>query len=253
MASDLSFRDDPNLVIPQVVAGVTNALKAAASTPSVKRFVLTSSSNSLFLAVADTKYHLDQNSWNEISPKEAWKTEDFDAAARPMHIYSASKVAGERAAWEFMEKEKPNFVLNTICPNFSIGEALDKRLVSSSAGVVIALWGGHPQVTAFVQNSPPQFSVNVKDAARLHVAALTMTDVKGERLLALNDPFNFSRLCESLKKINPSKEFPPPAENEGKNLGTVDMKRSIELLKRMGVAELTPMDESTKQLIASVA
>lgn len=247
----MSFRDDPNVVIPLVVSGVRNALKAAASTPSVKRFVLTSSSNCLFQAVADTKYHLDSNSWNDISPKEAWKTEGFDPAARPMHIYSASKIAAERAAWEFMQKEKPNFELNTICPNFSIGEVIDKRLVSSSAAVVKGLYGGYPPVIGFIQNSPPQFSVDVKDAARLHVAALTMTDVKGERLLALNDAFNYSRLCESLKKADPSKEFPPPVENEGKCLGTLDMKRSVELLKRMGFEDLTPMDESMKQLLAT--
>ena len=250
MASDLSFRDDPKLVIPLVVAGVQNALKAAASTATVKRFVLTSSSNALFLAVGDTKFHLDQNSWNEISPKEAWKTDGSDPA-RPMHIYSASKVEGERAAWEFMKKEKPNFVLNTVVPNFNIGEILDQSQPGSSAGFIKALWSGNPQIIGMLQNSPPQFVINVKDNARLHVAALSMEDVKGERLLALGEPFNYSRLVESLKKIDPSKSFPPPVKGEGKNLGTVDMERSLELLKRMGVENLTSLDESMKQLIKS--
>lgn len=253
MASDLTFRDDPNLVITPVVAGVKNALKAAASTPTVKRFVLTSSSNSLTLPMPNTKYHLDQNSWNEISSKEAWKTEGYDPAARPMHIYSASKVEGERAAWDFMEKEKPHFVLNTVCPNFNIGEILDKRQPGSSSGYIRALWEGNPQITGILQHFPPQFAIDVKDDARLHVAGLTMEDVKGERLLALTEPFNYSRWVESLKKIDPSKDFPPAPENEGKDIGTVDMKRSIELLKRMGVAGLTPLDESVKQLIASIS
>jgi nucleoside-diphosphate-sugar epimerase len=253
VASDLTFRDDPNLVIPSVIAGVQNALKAAASTPTVKRFVLTSSSNALVVATPNTKYHLDQNSWNEVSPKEAWKTEGYDPATRPLHVYSASKVEGERAAWEFMETEKPHFVLNTVCPNFNTGEILDKRQRGSSAGYIKALWEGDPQITGLLQNSPPQFVIDVKDDAKLHVAGLTMVDVKGERLLALSEPFNYSRWCESLKKIDPSKNFPPPPENEGKNISTVDMERSMELLKRMGVAGLTPLDESVKQLIASVS
>ena len=253
MASDLTFRDDPNLVIPPVIAGVQNTLKAAASTPTVKRFVLTSSSVALVSASPNTKYHLDQKSWNEVSPKEAWKTEGYDPATRPMHVYNASKVEGERAAWKFMETEKPHFVLNTVCPNFNIGEILDKRQRASSAGSIKALWEGDPQITEMLQNFLPQFVINVKDDARLHVAGLTMVDVKGERLLALTEPFNYSRWCESLKRIDPSKNFPPPPENEGKDISTVDMKRSIELLRRMGVAGLTPLDESVKQLIASIS
>ena len=230
-----------------------NALKAAALTPTVKRFVLTSSSYALDVPTPNTEYHLDQNSWNEVSSKEAWKTEGYDPVTRPMHVYSASKIEGERAAWEFMETEKPHFVLNTVCPNFNIGEILDKRQGGSSAGFIKAFWGGDPQITSFLQNSAPQFAIDVKDNARLHVAGLTMADVEGERLLALSEPFNYSRWCVSLQKIDPSKNFPPPPENEGKNIGTVDMKRSIELLKRMGLAGLTPFDESLKQLIASIS
>lgn len=249
----MTFRDDPNLVVTPVVAGVQNALKAAAATPTVKRFVLTSSSNSLIVPTPNTKYHLDQKTWNDISSKEAWKTEGFDPAMRPVHIYSASKVEAERAAWKFIEIEKPQFVLNTVCPNFNIGEILDNRQAASSAGYIKALWLGNPQITGILQNFPPQFAVDVKDNARLHVAGLTMADVKGERLIAMTEPFNYSRWCESLKKIDPSKEFPPPPENEGKDISTVDVKRSVELLKRMGLAGLTPLDESVRQLVASVA
>ena len=74
----------------------------------------------------NTKYHIDQNVWNEISPKEHGRPKDFDPATRPAHIYAASKVEGERAAWNFVEEEKPQFVLNTVCPNFNMGEILDK-------------------------------------------------------------------------------------------------------------------------------
>jgi len=249
----MTFRDDPNLVITPVVAGVKNALKTAAATPTVKRFILTSSSNALTLPRPNTEYRLDQNSWNEISSKEAWKTEGYDPAARPMHVYSASKVDSERAAWDFVEKEKPQFILNTVCPNFNIGEILDKRQPGSSSGYIRALWEGNPQITGILQQFPPQFAIDVKDNARLHVAGLTMEDVKGERLLALNEPFNYSRWVESLQKIDPSKNFPPPPANESKDIGTVDMKRSIELLKRLGLTGLTPFDESVRQLIASVS
>ncbi|KAK2758598.1 putative secondary metabolism biosynthetic enzyme [Arachnomyces sp. PD_36] len=146
---------------------------------------------------------------------QAWKTEGFDPATRPFHIYSASKVDSERAAWDFVEKEKPQFVLNTFCPNFNIGGVLDKTQTGSSSGYIRALWEGNPQITAVLQNFPPQFTIDMKDDTRLHLTGLTMEDVKGERLLGLKEPFNYCRWVEILKKIDPSKEFPPAPEGEG--------------------------------------
>ena len=35
--------------------------------------------------------------------------------------YRASKTFSERAAWQFMEDEKPNFTLTTMCPPFVFG------------------------------------------------------------------------------------------------------------------------------------
>lgn len=43
------MQSDPNAVIPKVVGGAINALKAAAKEPSVKRVVLTSSSSAALI------------------------------------------------------------------------------------------------------------------------------------------------------------------------------------------------------------
>ena len=253
MASDVTFRDDPNLVIPPVIAGVQNALKAAASTPSVKRFVLTSSADACAAVRGDTEYHIDQNSWNEVAPQAMAKLDEYPAAARAGLVYSASKTQGEQAAWKFMETEKPSFVLNTVVPNFNVGELIDKSQYGTTAGLVRGLWEGNEQVTTALQYFPPQFSIDVKDDARLHVAGLTMADVKGERLLAFNEPVNYNRFCELLKKVDPSKNFPSPVVDVGKMMATVDMKRSVELLKRMGGTGLTPTDESVREMMKSVS
>lgn len=40
-------------------------------------------------------------------------------------IYSASKTEAERAAWKWVEENKPNFVLNTVQPNFNVSRSLN--------------------------------------------------------------------------------------------------------------------------------
>lgn len=44
-----------------------------------------------------------------------------DAQANPSAGYRASKTYAEKAAWEFVEKEKPNFTLSTINPPLVFG------------------------------------------------------------------------------------------------------------------------------------
>jgi nucleoside-diphosphate-sugar epimerase len=54
-ASDTSLSPDPNIVVPRVVNSATNALKAAAKEPSVKRFILTSSSIAAVLSTRNNE------------------------------------------------------------------------------------------------------------------------------------------------------------------------------------------------------
>lgn len=48
--------------------------------------------------------------WDETTPAEI----------KGYIVYAASKVEAERAAWKFVEAQKPGFVLNTIIPNFNV-------------------------------------------------------------------------------------------------------------------------------------
>jgi nucleoside-diphosphate-sugar epimerase len=55
-------------------------------------------------------------------PDHTYSEEDWnpmtreDADESPMMGYRASKTFAEKAAWDFVEKEKPNFTLATINP-----------------------------------------------------------------------------------------------------------------------------------------
>jgi hypothetical protein len=103
------------LSLGQVAA--LNALKACAKSPSIKRFVNTSSS----LAAGFSKTNgedgqLDENSYNdaaaELAEKETTRVKGF-------LIYSAMKSETEKAMWKYMKETKPGFVLNcVVCPIF---------------------------------------------------------------------------------------------------------------------------------------
>jgi nucleoside-diphosphate-sugar epimerase len=84
--------------------GILEAVKAKA--PSVKQIVVTSS----FAAIVDpkkpAKYTYSEKDWDPVTRDEAMQS--------PLAAYRASKTFAEKAAWDFVEKEKPNFTLTTV-------------------------------------------------------------------------------------------------------------------------------------------
>lgn len=54
-----------------------------------------------------------EDDWNGITPEEAKEN--------PMMGYRASKTFAEKAAWDFVKNEKPNFSLATINPPMVFG------------------------------------------------------------------------------------------------------------------------------------
>jgi nucleoside-diphosphate-sugar epimerase len=105
VASVLSFSSVPEEVINPVLAGTLTALRSAAKTPSVKRFVLTSSSSAALFPKPDVKVFLDETTWNEESSALA-RSLPLTDGAKPWHVYCASKTEGEKSAWDFMKTEK---------------------------------------------------------------------------------------------------------------------------------------------------
>ena len=246
VASDLSRSSDPNKVISAVQRGVLNALKAAASASTIKRFVLTSSALAAIHSTPDVVLRIDSNSWNETDVKAAWEPPPYEAS-RSSAVYSASKAQGERAAWDFMEKETPHFTLNTVLPYFNVGPILSDKQPGSSAALINGLYLGDTMATQVLQSLQCLWMVNVEDTARLHVAALLEADVENERLFACAEPFNYSRVVKVLQEIHPAKAaYPPRPGPEGKDLSTFDTHRAEELLRRAGQPGLIGLTESLR-------
>ena len=166
---------------------------------------------------------------------------------RAFAVYGASKVEAERAGWEFIRAGDRGFVLNTVLPNFAVGPLLNATQAGSTSGWVTGLYNGDEELSERMRTFPPQYNVDVRDVARVHVAALLEHDVKNERLFAFAEPYNYSRVVDILKKLDPSRQqYPLPVENEGHDLSTVDNARAVELLKRSGRAGFIGLEESLR-------
>lgn len=94
--------------------------------------------------------------------------------------------------------------------------------------------------------------VNVKDTARLHVAALLDPDVQNERILAFAYPFNWNDILAVLRKTYPDRKFPKDIENEPRDLSRLDNSRGASLLKAFGRPGFTGLEESVRENTAGL-
>jgi hypothetical protein len=112
----MTFDPDPQKVIPQTVAGAMNALEAAYAEPSVRRFVLTSSSTAAILSPnpAGTKVHA--GTWNEKAVRAAGTDTTLPVQEQALLAYSAAKTRAEQMIWDFHKKnqeKRPDLAVNT--------------------------------------------------------------------------------------------------------------------------------------------
>jgi len=100
--------------------GPTPRTVCAAHQPRVKRVVIASS----IAAVIDISqgfregYTYTEKDWNPVT----W--EQLKAIGDPHLAYATSKKVAEKAAWDFMDANKPHFALTTICPPMVFGSPL---------------------------------------------------------------------------------------------------------------------------------
>lgn len=251
VASDLSFSPDPNVVITGCVNGIRSILEEAKLTPSVKRFVYTSSSNAATRPLVDEVRHVDSSSWNEGILEEAWAPPPY-GPDRAYAVYAASKVACERAAWAFMEDERPSFTFNTVLPNYTSGIVLQPMEIPGAGST--ARWVrdvyDHPFEESFVsilRDDAPQWQVDAEDIAKLHLAALIFEDVSNERLFGFAHKFNFNSFLQSFRKIAPERDWPADQPRLEMPSTAIENTRSVELLERFGANGWVPFQESVRR------
>ncbi|GAD98609.1 hypothetical protein MYCGRDRAFT_35581 [Paecilomyces variotii No. 5] len=196
-----------DLIDPAVngTVGLLECIKRVA--PSVRRVVLTSS----FVAVAHDAQGV---SWDHTYTADDWNPVTLEEAlANPFVGYRGSKTFAERAAWDFVVNEKPNFDLVTLCPPLVFGpvahslKSLD-GLNTSNKRIWSLMSGGIPDTGFYLW-------VDVRDLALAHVkAAEAGTDVANKRFLVIG-PGYFSN--KEIVRILHEK-FPAYASNHSPTL-----------------------------------
>jgi len=265
VASDLSFSPDPNIVVKNAISFTMGALHSATKEPSVKRFVLTSSSSAACPLKFNEPYDLTPESWATASIEAAWAPPPYEQD-RMLSVYAASKAQAEQAMWQFVKDHKPHFVANSVLPDFICGLpiSLEKQGYGPSNGLLQALWNKNDYFRVLY----PQFMVDVKDTARLHLAALLAPDAENERIFGYAHNRTWTDWIVRLKRMYPDHEFPgksplithemapadadcfpDPPENEGIDMANVTGRpRAERLLKWLGRDGFRPMEESMKEV-----
>ncbi|KAK7224857.1 hypothetical protein V2G26_012860 [Clonostachys chloroleuca] len=219
VASDVSFGLDPAAVIGRAVKFIETILAVVKRHGSVKRFVLTSSSSAVIIPKSNQAgVRVDERTWNDEAVKAAWDPQTPEKG-KGYAIYAASKTESERAAWKWVEKNKPGFTFNTVLPNYTIGENLSPEIPGSTSGWTRKLLNGERDIfSIFI----PQYYVSVADVARLHVIALLAPAVENQRLFAFAAAFNLTEVIERFRVMHPeNKKIPDPPQNEGHDLTEV--------------------------------
>jgi nucleoside-diphosphate-sugar epimerase len=235
------------VVIPTAVNGTLSALRAAAKQPSVKRFVLTSSSTAAVLPKPNVKFTVDENTWADSAVELIRNGGYKDAGAiAPFIVYAASKAEAEKAFWKYVKEEKPHFVANTILPNTNMGRPIspEHQGYPTTAGWVEKVFlGKYDEVKQF----PPQYYINVEDNAKLHIIAATDPEVVSERIFTFAGPYNFQDVLDVSKKLYPNRKF-DDIPDEGRDLSVVlPAKRAEDLLKAHYGHGWTSFEETIKQ------
>ncbi|KAI9172834.1 Aldehyde reductase [Paramyrothecium foliicola] len=249
VASDVSFNCDPNKVIPLAINGAVNALKSAFAEPSVKRFVLTSSSTAVApipTPGAPKKITVDVDTWNEAAVKAAWAPPPYEPE-RGGAVYSASKMQAEQGVWKYYKENKekrPDLVVNTVLPNMNFGKVLDpvNQGYPSSAGIIQALFEGN--VGKHHHAAGHQDYINVVDTAALHYAAAILPNVQDERIFGFAGHYTWPRILEIMRKNFPDKTFPEDFEGLDVVYDVRPRARAEQLLREVGRPGFTSLEDS---------
>ncbi|KAI0517317.1 NAD dependent epimerase/dehydratase [Xylaria bambusicola] len=201
-ASPFHFKiTDPKELLDPAIKGTTSVLEAIKKyAPTVKRVVITSS----FAAILDaSKLGDGAKVWSEAD----WNPMTYEDGinGNPGQTYRASKTLAEKAAWEFVEKEKPNFDLVTINPPFVFGPVVHHLAsladINTSNGNMVALIAGRWK--AEIPPTGVYLWVDVRDVAKAHVEAQDRPEAGGNRFFTTAGLFTNKEIVPIVRKNFP--------------------------------------------------
>ncbi|KAK7948688.1 NAD dependent epimerase/dehydratase [Apiospora aurea] len=206
-----NWTDPKTELLDPAILGTTSVLKAIKQyAPGVKRVVITSSFASILsdAGLQDPKKVFSEADWNPNTYEDGLK--DNKATS-----YRVSKTLAERAGWDFVKNEKPNFDLATICPPLVFGPVVHhlnslQAINTSNARFVDVMQG---KMRDEITPSGVHFWVDVRDVALAHVQAMEKPEAGGKRFFVLCGKFSNRELVAAVRKNFPELKDKLPAED----------------------------------------
>lgn len=100
--------------------------------------------------------------------------------------------------------------------------------------------------------APPQYFINVRDDAKLHVAALVDPACNGDRIFGFAAPYSWNSILAALRKLEPGKNFGADKDT-GEDLSQVPNAEAEALLKKHYGHGFFSLEETIKEGIAPSA
>jgi len=206
-----SITDVKKDLLDPAIIGTTGILKAIKkNAPSVKRVVITSSFASIIdgaKGISRTDHTYSEKDWNPVTMEEALQN--------PTNGYRGSKTFAERAAWEFVKNEKPNFTISTMCPPLVLGPIV--HYLNSLDALNTSNQRVRDFITGRYKNEIPDTGtflwVDVRDLALAHVKAIEIPEAADKRFFITAGYFSNKEICEIIRKNFPEYEKELPAKD----------------------------------------
>lgn len=244
----LQVEDNERDLLKPAIDGTVGVLTSIQkNTPNVKRVVITSSFASIVNMDEGLRpgYAYSEKDWNPCPYEVAAKKETNGAVS-----YCASKTFAERAAWEFVEKNKPNFSVTTICPPMVYGpsgsviSSLD-HLNTSMADIYRLMNGSEKTVpdTAFFG------FCDVRDVGEAHARAYESAEAAGQRYLTVSSGYTYQEVCDIIRKNFPEKRDTTPEGTPNAPYPNVYTLDNSKIKKELGM-EFKPLEVCIRDMTA---
>ncbi|KAF4473301.1 NADPH-dependent aldehyde reductase [Fusarium agapanthi] len=195
---------DPNVGFALAIEAALTVCRSAAKEASVKRFVMAAGLwSSVWPKPGDTKT-IGQDTWNDDLVKVAQAPPPYELS-RMLPVYLGARVEAEKAVWKFAKDENVPWEVNVVSPCWTLGDPLDARHYGPMPTQLLQqLYLGK---TDALKENTTMYYTHVSDAAVIYVAAAIDPDVKGARIPALAESFNWNNALAIMRKAYPEEDF----------------------------------------------
>ena len=184
-------------LIDPAIIGTTGILRSIkASAPTVKIVVITSSFASMINTANPPKVY-DETCWNPVTVEQAQESANI--------AYRVGKTFAEKAAWDFVENETPNFQVATMLPTLVLGPTLHYLNSLDSLNTSNERLRDMIQGKMKDRLAPTGYFlwVDVRDVALAHVKAIEVPAAAGKRFFLTEGYMDNAAIADAIKEGHP--------------------------------------------------